>query len=69
MNTRRGIYSCSTKIDKIYFRNQLRFVLISFGPLVQTDIKLNEELASIYRSLRSNQEINFQHKKVVRYIR
>ncbi len=40
--------TCAIKIQKIFFQNRLKFIGVYFGPLVQTEIKLNEELDFIY---------------------
>lgn len=33
---------CSIHIEKIYYENQFRYILISMGKLVQNEIKLND---------------------------
>ncbi len=60
--------SCSIKIDKIYFGNEFKYILVSFGSIVQKDIKLNDQLEYIYAKLKKKGE-SFKHKKVLKKIR
>jgi len=43
---------CSIKIEKIYCQMQIKYILVSLGRLVQTEIKLNDELEYIYNKLK-----------------
>jgi hypothetical protein len=61
--------SCSIKIDKIYFQNEFKYILISLGSIVQKEIKLNDELEYIYSRLKKKGETSFRHKKVIKRIR
>lgn len=61
--------SCSIKVDKIYFQNEFRYILISFGSIVQRDVKLNDELDYIYTRLKRKGDSIFRHKKVIKKIR
>ena len=35
---------CSVTIEKIYYRTQLKYILVCAGKIVQNNIKLSEEL-------------------------
>lgn len=61
--------SCSIKVDKIYFQNEFRYILISFGSIVQRDVKLNDELDYLYTRLKRKGDALFRHKKVIKRIR
>ena len=60
---------CSIKVEKIYYKQQVKYILLLAGKLVQTEIKLNDELEYVYRKLKRSGEKNFRHKKIVKKIR
>ena len=47
----------------------MRFILVLIGTLVQTEVKLNDELEYLYTRLKKNGEVYFKHKKVLKKIR
>lgn len=38
-------------ISKIYFTSKLKFISVHMGPLVQKEVRLNDELEQIYQIL------------------
>lgn len=60
---------CSIKIEKICCQNKVKFILVLIGTLVQTEVKLNDELEYLYTRLKKNGEVYFKHKKVLKKIR
>ena len=61
--------SCSITIDKIYFQNNFKYILISLGGIVQKEVKLNDELEYVYGRLKRKGDTTFRHKKVIKKIR
>lgn len=61
--------SCSVHFDKIYFQGELKYLLLTLGPQVQTEIRLNEELDYIYARLKRKSDASFRHRKVIKRIR
>lgn len=60
---------CSVKIEKVYIKQQLKHILVCAGKLVQTEVKLNDELDYIYGRLKKFGEKFFKHKKIIKKIR
>jgi hypothetical protein len=60
---------CSIKIEKIYCQMQIKYILVCIGTLVQTEVKLNDELEYIYSQLKKPGEVYFKHKKVLKKLR
>lgn len=60
---------CSIKIEKLYSKLQLKYILVCAGKLVQTEVKLNDELDYIYGRLKKFGDKVFKHKKVIKKIR
>jgi hypothetical protein len=59
----------SLKVEKIYCQMQLKYILVTVGRLVQTDIRLSDELDYIYAQLRRPAERYFRHKRIIKKIR
>lgn len=60
---------CSVKVEKIYCKMQVKFILVCAGRLVQTEVKLNDELEYIYTRLKGWNDKYFKYKKIVKRIR
>ena len=43
--------TCSAKIEKIHYKGELKYILVTVGRMVQGDIKLSHELNFIYAKL------------------
>lgn len=59
----------SLKVEKIYCQMQLKYILVTVGRLVQTDIRLSDELDYVYAQLRRPAERYFRHKRIIKKIR
>lgn len=60
--------TCSMKIEKIFYLNQLKYVAIFLGQQVQSAITINDELGYIYEYLKEEKG-PFQHRKIIKEIR
>lgn len=69
MDSKRMKDFCSIKIEKICLQNKVKFILVLIGTLVQTEVKLNDELEYLYTRLKKNGEVYFKHKKVLKKLR
>lgn len=65
----RGRGSCSFEIEKLYFMSSLKYLLVLYGPLVNKEVTLSDELSFIYKMLRGSGEGKFEHKKLIKEIR
>jgi len=65
----RGNGSCSLEIQKLYYMSSLKYLLVLYGPLVNKEITLSDELNFIYKMIRSSGQGNFDHKKLIKEIR
>lgn len=62
--------SCSMRIEKLFYNDTLKFLLVLFGDSSMiSDIKLGEELSFIYDMFREDDQTYFKHKKLIRKIR
>ena len=60
---------CSIKLEKVYNKHQLKYILVCAGKLVQGQIKLNDQLEYMYGKLKKIGEKFFKHKKIIKKIR
>ena len=61
--------SCSLKIEKIFFMEELRYLVVYMGPEAQTDIKLNDELCYIYELMKDKEKKGYCPKKLIKKLR
>lgn len=47
----------------------IKYILVCVGTLVQTEVKLNDELEYLYTRLKKPGEVYFKHKKVMKKLR
>ena len=60
--------SCSVELEKIYFMEKLQYIAVYYGPLVNRQLKLSDELEEVYRVLNDGHS-TFHHVRVVKEIR
>jgi hypothetical protein len=61
--------SCCLSIEKIYFINTLKYIIVYYGPLVSHQVKLTDELNFIYGLLRNGDESLMDYRKLVKELR
>lgn len=60
--------SCSVQLEKIYYMQKLQYIACYYGPLVNRQLKLSDELEEVYKVLNEGQG-SFHHVRVVKEIR
>ena len=65
-NNRNCYSSCSFEVEKVYFLDRIRFIVIYYGTHANREVKLSDELEAIYDILESN---TFKCRRLVKHIR
>ena len=57
------------EIEKVFFNRKLKYILVYYGPLVNREIKIKDELNFVYKLLNDGKNTRFAYKNTIKHMR